>query len=203
MLRILIASASVREVLSAIKCAILRVARAAASSSVCAEARVNRVSLFSSIGSGRRRFLTTVSSTSTSPGISRPQTETSPSPIAACKSPSPNSAPGTLTGSHRVLPAVIILQSILPPWLSGVPQEMASPAGATPITPTIGLSGTRTLPGSMAWSFSMGTIVTFGASSSSPITPSCGAVTITACWLLRVMRLMVTLSASPGSAPST
>ena len=38
MLRILIASASAREVLSAIKCAILRVARAAASSRVSAEA---------------------------------------------------------------------------------------------------------------------------------------------------------------------
>ena len=69
---------------------------------------------------------------------------TSPSPCAACPSPRHSSAPGTVTGRYRIDPATSSLQSMLPPAIGPRRDRrmLAGLAGARPITPRNGASGT-------------------------------------------------------------
>ncbi len=71
----------------------------------------------------------------------------SPSPCAACPSPSMNSAPGSNTGKYMVTPSTTSLKSMFAPCGPGTSELMHSlPAGAVPIVPKNGRSGTSTLP---------------------------------------------------------
>ena len=63
-------------------------------------------------------------------------TQTSPSPCAACASPAEKSAPFTKTGRYRVVPAIKYLQSIFPPFFrGGKVRNSPGSSHATPITP--------------------------------------------------------------------
>ena len=77
------------------------------------------------------------------PWISTPVPQISPSPIAAWRSPAASSAPGTKTGRYTVAPSPMMRVSMLPPCGPGEPHATGAPAGATPITPIIGRTGTR------------------------------------------------------------
>ena len=80
----------------------------------------------------------------TSPAHSMPVPDSSPSPCAACRSPTENRAPATSTGSQSVLPATSCRMSMLPPTCRGGAVGCGPrAAGATPSTPGKGASGTR------------------------------------------------------------
>ena len=77
-------------------------------------------------------------------GLSIAVPQTSPSPCAAWVSPTESSAPGTSTGSSRTLPAPRSRMSMLPPTRrGGTTLCVPGSAGATPIVPMKGRSGTR------------------------------------------------------------
>ena len=61
--------------------------------------------------------------------------------MAACTSPTESSPPGTPTCRYSVLPVVTFKESMLAPWSAGTRQSTASPAGATPRVPIMGLTG--------------------------------------------------------------
>jgi hypothetical protein len=68
---------------------------------------------------------------------------TSPSPWAACPSPTESNAPSTGIGSHSVLPATSSRQSRLPPCgRGGIVECRPGSAGGIPITPGNGRSAT-------------------------------------------------------------
>ena len=136
------------------------------------------------------------------PAASAPDTLISPSPMAACMSPQPKSAPSVYTGKYSVAPAVMAVLSILPPWEPGVPQLTGSPAGATPITPIMGLSGMRSSSSHTSSSPSILQRCVLQASKRSPHTPSPSPVQEAVC-PSNSMASMVTFSAPPGTAPST
>ena len=75
-------------------------------------------------------------------GDSRPVTQTSPSPWAACASPQLKSAPATWTGRYSVVPRVSWRVSMFPPKFPGGMTGCAlAPAGQTPIVPMKGSIG--------------------------------------------------------------
>ena len=95
---------------------------------------------------GKARFApfstSKVSSTVMALSIAVPQT--SPSPCAAWVSPTENSPPATSTGSHSTVPAARSRTSRLPPTRRGGTTECSpGSAGASPIVPVKGFSGTR------------------------------------------------------------
>ena len=72
-----------------------------------------------------------------------PLMQTSPSPCAAWASPAEKSAPGFSTGRYSVAPLQSSRTSMLPPKMpGGRVRNSPSSAGATPITPQKGRSGT-------------------------------------------------------------
>ena len=77
----------------------------------------------------------------TSPPISTPVPQISPSPIDACMSPTANMPPGCRTGKKSFAPGPCWWSSRLPPWRPAQPFVISSPSVATPTTPTIGRSG--------------------------------------------------------------
>ena len=78
---------------------------------------------------------------STSPAISTPVKQISPSPIAACMSPTANIPPGCRTGKKMREPLPCQWSSRLPPCRPACPVASVSPSVATPTTPTIGFAG--------------------------------------------------------------
>ena len=80
---------------------------------------------------------------STSPAISTPVKQISPSPIDACMSPTANIPPGWRTGKKMRAPLPWKWSSRLPPCVPASPFESSGPSVATPTTPTIGFAGKR------------------------------------------------------------
>jgi hypothetical protein len=78
---------------------------------------------------------------STSPAISTPVKQISPSPIDACMSPTANIPPGWRTGKKIFAPLPCRWSSRLPPCIPASPFESSSLPVATPTTPTIGRAG--------------------------------------------------------------
>src|SRR3954471_6696709 len=139
---------------------------------------------------------------STSPAISTPVKQISPSPIAACMSPTANMPPGCRTGKKIRAPAPCQWSSRLPPWRPASPFESSSPPVATPTTPTIGSAGNETrsfifttpsctsnsrVSGDRTWSMSW---------------PKPGIRVATPHSIGRTSRISA-MSESPGSAPFT
>ena len=83
-----------------------------------------------------------------------------------------------------------------------MPHGTGAPAGATPMTPIIGRTGTSTPPGRRATPSTMGTISKAVAGIRSRKTPNSGLTAITPCGATS-MRSTSTESTSPGAAPST
>ncbi|CAB4759684.1 unannotated protein [freshwater metagenome] len=87
--------------------------------------------------------LTKSTSITTLMGLSIAVPHTSPSPCAACVSPSESSAPVTSTGNKSSVPSAISRISILPPTRRGGTTECRpASAGASPTVPTKGFRGT-------------------------------------------------------------
>ena len=80
---------------------------------------------------------------STSPAISTPVKQISPSPIEACMSPTANIPPGWRTGKKIFAPGPCRWSSRLPPCCPASAFVSVSPSVATPTTPTIGRAGKR------------------------------------------------------------
>src|SRR4029450_7525955 len=68
----------------------------------------------------------------------------SPSPIAACMSPTANSPPGRRTGKEIRAPTVKVVVEVAAVARPARPVVICSPSVATPTTPTIGCAGNRT-----------------------------------------------------------
>ncbi len=135
------------------------------------------------------------------PPVSTPVPETSPSPITACISPIPNSAPGWWMGRYTVVPVVTNAQSRFPPWDPGTTVEIAPSRGATPMTPSIGLTGSLRDP-QVATLASIRTSRVRDTRTRSPRNPMPGVVTVRPCGPGR-RPSMSTASVSPGAAPRT
>ena len=140
--------------------------------------------------------------TVTSAQISIPVMETSPSPIDACTSPNPKSAPGTFTGRCTVAPARTSLLSMFPPCGPGRPVSTGAPSGAVPITPTIGRAGNRIVSLKTIWSSRTGTIFVTYSFTRWPSTPW-PTLTPMKPWSAKSMLKIATARLSPGSAPRT
>ena len=179
-----------------------RVAVSAAASRVSAEARVTTRSRVSSTGSWIRRSLRTSSRTAIEPETSTPVPQTSPSPMAACRSPAANSAPSWATGRYTTVPAPMRRVSRLPPCTPGVAVDTGAPAGATPMTPIMGWSGTAMPSAIVAIPSSIGTILCRCSGRSSLKTPKPWATAMMP-WRPMSTDSMRTLRTSPGWAPST
>ena len=160
----------------------------------------------------------TVNLTSNEVSIAAPSI--SPSPWAACPSPSMNSAPGSNTGNCIVTPATTSLKSMFAPCGPGSSELMHSfPAGAVPIVPKNGRSGTSTLPILLLGRSSVPTLrflsrcqtnsrsgaggVTIAVLYSGASSPKPGIEAPQPKSRLRSMLSIWTTSVSPGSAPST
>ena len=107
--------------------------------------------------------------------------QTSPSPIAACVSPTENSAPSTPTGRYSVQPGCRCLMSMLPPQRRGGTIEwLPGSAGASPIVPGNGANGSvmssanRTRPADASTS----EIRSHGAVNSSASRPKPGMIAV-------------------------
>src|SRR5579884_913440 len=139
---------------------------------------------------------------STSPAISTPVKQISPSPIAACMSPTANMPPGWRTGKKIRAPAPWKWSSRLPPCCPARPFESSSPSVATPTTPTIGMAGneTRSFIFTMPSRTSKSRVT--GDRTCSISCPKPGMSVATPHSIGRTSRISAT-SESPGSAPLT
>src|SRR5919108_2606083 len=165
-------------------------------------------------------FLTTSTVNSTSNDVSMAAPMISPSPWAACPSPSMNSAPRSNTGKYIVTPWITSLKSMLAPWVPGTSELMHSlPYGAVPIVPKNGRIGTSALPILLLGRFRTATFRERSKRQMNSVS-STGGVTIMVLYSgasapkygmapaqpqsrFRAILLIVTLRVSPGSAPST
>ena len=139
---------------------------------------------------------------STSPAISTPVKQISPSPIDACMSPTANMPPGWRTGKYMRAPLPCRWSSRLPPCRPARPFDSVSPSVATPTTPTIGRAGKRTRSFiSIQPSCTRKSRVT-GDSTCSISWPKPGIRQAKPTSIGRTSRISAT-SESPGSAPLT
>src|SRR5690348_11676482 len=139
---------------------------------------------------------------STSPAISTPVKQISPSPMDACMSPTANIPPGRRTGKKIFAPFPCRWSSMLPPCIPARPFESSSPPVATPTTPTIGRAGNAMRSFCrMSPSFTSNIRVS-GFRTSSMSCPKPGMSVATPHSIGRTSRISAT-SESPGSAPFT
>ncbi len=130
---------------------------------------------------------------------------TSPSPIAACVSPTEKSAPSTPTGRYRVVPARRCLMSRLPPQVDGGTIECSPGSGsATPIVPGNGSNGSVIPSAKRTRRVSASTceMRSHGSGYSSARSPNPGMIAVQPQSPGRSSRIS-TASTSPGFAPFT
>ena len=140
--------------------------------------------------------------TSTSPAISTPVKQISPSPIAACMSPTANIPPGWRTGKKMREPLPCQWSSRLPPCCPASPVASVSPAVATPTTPTMGLAGNDTRSFILTIPSRTSNRRVSGAWTRWSSCPKPGISVATPHSIGRTSRISAT-SESPGSAPAT
>src|SRR3954453_17573595 len=137
---------------------------------------------------------------STSPAISTPVKQISPSPIAACMSPTANIPPSCRTGKEMGAPFPGRWSSRLPPWRPARPFVSVSPSVATPTTPTIGFAGKRTRSFISIQPFFTRNMRVTGDSTCSISCPKPGIRHAKPTSIGRTSRISATTE-SPGSAP--
>ena len=139
---------------------------------------------------------------STSPAISTPVKQISPSPIEACMSPTANIPPGCRTGKKIFAPLPCKWSSRFPPCRPASPFESSSPSVATPTTPTIGRAGNETRSFIRISPSRTSNSRVSGACTCSISWPKPGISVATPHSIGRTSRISAT-SESPGSAPRT
>src|SRR4051794_499197 len=140
--------------------------------------------------------------TSTSPAISTPVPQISPSPIAACMSPTANIPPGCRTGKKMRAPRPCRWLSRLPPCRPAHPFVICSPSVATPTTPTIGRAWNEMRSFIRTVSPSTSKTNVTGESTSAMSWPNSGMIVAKPRGPGRTSSSSTT-SESPGSAPFT
>src|SRR5579862_6162965 len=130
---------------------------------------------------------------------------TSPSPCATCGSPIEYSAPFTLIGRYSSTPSLRSRISMLPPVAyGGMVLKLPASAGATPVVPQKGFTGTRAKEPKAAGEeklLSYDQMCNAGLGKSSAKSPKLGITPVQA-QPDGSKPSIVTLSVSPGSAPS-